>query len=136
MPKWRAAAREFPNLSSRRDIRPSRNSAGLYGRESSAGCECVPRGPRVKTQGRAAEPATKLRSGKAAGVFPGAERKDLKGNSQRQKGSPEIERILLQSGCGNCREPSRIFQQAHWASARSEEHTSELQSHSDLVCRL
>src|SRR5438034_6621891 len=29
-----------------------------------------------------------------------------------------------------------IVQRRRWANGRSEEHTSELQSHSDLVCRL
>src|SRR5438034_3042742 len=31
---------------------------------------------------------------------------------------------------------SRLFEAFHTTKARSEEHTSELQSHSDLVCRL
>src|SRR5947207_9912937 len=34
-------------------------------------------------------------------------------------------------------EQERLVEQAeHWRHRRSEEHTSELQSHSDLVCRL
>src|SRR5438034_8843522 len=65
---------------------------------------------------------------------------------------------LFRSTCNECRTPARRaaaprwpFRQAVWrprhitdewpqyravAEARSEEHTSELQSHSDLVCRL
>src|SRR5437588_4873774 len=43
--------------------------------------------------------------------------------------SPQRERRARHRGAGHRREPHRLR-------LRSEEHTSELQSHSDLVCRL
>src|SRR5438034_5578083 len=53
-------------------------------------------------------------------------------NSQEatpEQGGRSWERRLVQA------EPSQSFSPPPWPS-RSEEHTSELQSHSDLVCRL
>src|SRR5438132_10343093 len=41
-----------------------------------------------------------------------------------------------QDSSGVAREPAARWSQARDHGARSEEHTSELQSHSDLVCRL
>src|SRR5947207_10814615 len=37
---------------------------------------------------------------------------------------------------GRCQTHGTASQNSDWSSVRSEEHTSELQSHSDLVCRL
>src|SRR5947207_6358678 len=48
-------------------------------------------------------------------------------------------RSLLRRGPGACRDRLRLHLeggQVRGREARSEEHTSELQSHSDLVCRL
>ena len=44
---------------------------------------------------------------------------------------PDIRRLFLVGSC-----PSEVIKLDLTRAARSEEHTSELQSHSDLVCRL
>src|SRR5476649_2991337 len=43
---------------------------------------------------------------------------------------------LFRSGCSEMQPTQRALQPLLAGIARSEEHTSELQSHSDLVCRL
>src|SRR5260221_5936387 len=50
--------------------------------------------------------------------------------------SPRYEvACLFADGCHSCCSP-RLSRFLRWRGTRSEEHTSELQSHSDLVCRL
>src|SRR5260221_8785050 len=51
--------------------------------------------------------------------------------------SPSGERFLLTAHCNRCRHRCRHrLHKVYLPKVRSEEHTSELQSHSDLVCRL
>src|SRR5438034_11569193 len=59
-----------------------------------------------------------------------AEAADLAQERGRRRHAPRINDDLF----GTCR--SRRFHEEPEGKARSEEHTSELQSHSDLVCRL
>src|SRR5436190_17778946 len=55
---------------------------------------------------------------------------------------PQIERLLLLVGDEHGRDPDpfderpQLIKRVGITTMRSEEHTSELQSHSDLVCRL
>src|SRR5437773_6225283 len=48
----------------------------------------------------------------------------------------DVERILLEQKSVGNRHLSDVLETIQHAAARSEEHTSELQSHHDLVCRL
>src|SRR5436190_18528632 len=62
------------------------------------------------------------------------------GLGQTTLGAGKIARFLQRAGLMNERlgiaRRWRLGGNAVWRSTRSEEHTSELQSHSDLVCRL
>src|SRR5437588_3391768 len=75
------------------------------------------------------------------GHIPGAVlfdwRKDLNHPVQRDILSKEqLEQLFRKSGIGNDTKIALYGDFNNWFAARSEEHTSELQSHSDLVCRL
>src|SRR5438132_2198182 len=79
---------------------------------------------------------TLFRSDRIREFYPPGSQRQHQRRRQHKRAADDVQAVDPDIALAQHRQPAERHLQRHEGNERSEEHTSELQSHSDLVCRL